>query len=58
MKTFKIKGQIYTKASYPHAIFFEMKVEAENEREVGDKVWDMFVKPVGSEWEIKELYTR
>lgn len=54
MKTFRITGNITTEASYPHTINIDLKVEAKNQTEAGDKVWGMFIKPVGSIWTIKE----
>ena len=54
MKTYRIKGKVTTEASYPNAIYIDMKIDAQNQREAGDKVWDMFIHPVGAEWDIEE----
>ena len=54
MKTYRIKGKVTTEASYPHSIYIDMKVDAQTQTEAGDKVWDMFNHPVGSEWNIEE----
>ncbi len=58
-KTFILKSTIYTEESYPHALFIQTKVKANNESEAFEKFYNQITskleKVVSTETTAKEV---